>query len=149
MLATLGDLVDDIVVQLAGPINVATDTSSIILRRRGGSAANVAATAGVLGQPARFLGQVGTDAVGAAWVAELEAAGVDTQFVLMGDGNMHSPHNLPVVLLGSAAGAHKPGAHVRAKFDDPFMNLCLSVLDTVDVHLDQIGDSTGRQSLQG
>jgi hypothetical protein len=67
----------------------------------------------------------------------------------MGDGNMHSPHNLPVVLLGSAAGAHKPGAHVRAKFDDPFMNLCLSVLDTVDVHLDQIGDSTGRQSLQG
>lgn len=65
-----------------------------------------------------------------------------------GDGNMHSPHNLPVVLLGAAGGAHKPGAHVRAKFDDPFMNLCLSVLDTVDVHLDQLGDSTGRQSLQ-
>ena len=81
MLATLGDLVDDIVVQLAGPINVATDTSSIILRRRGGSAANVAATAGVLGQPVRFLGQVGADAVGAALVAELKAAGVDTQFV--------------------------------------------------------------------
>lgn len=65
----------------------------------------------------------------------------------MGDGNMHSPHNLPVVLLGSAGGAHKPGVHVRAKFDDPFMNLCLSVLDTVDVHLDAIGDSTGRQAI--
>jgi len=64
-----------------------------------------------------------------------------------GDGNMHSPHNLPVVLLGSAGGAHKPGAHVRATFDDPFMNLCLSVLDTVDVHIDQIGDSTGRQAI--
>ena len=78
MLATLGDLVDDIVVQLAGPINVATDTPSVISRRRGGSAANVAATAGVLGQPVRFLGQVGD---GAASVAELETVGVDTQFV--------------------------------------------------------------------
>ncbi|MEQ1897829.1 MAG: DUF1552 domain-containing protein [Vicinamibacterales bacterium] len=65
----------------------------------------------------------------------------------MGDGNMHSPHNLPVVLLGGAGGAHKPGAHVKAKFDDPFMNLCLTVLDKVDVHLDSIGDSTGRQTI--
>ena len=81
MLATLGDLVDDIVVQLAGPVNVGSDTSSVISRRRGGSAANVAATAGVLGCPTRFLGQVGTDPIGAALVAELEAAGADTQHV--------------------------------------------------------------------
>jgi sugar/nucleoside kinase (ribokinase family) len=81
VLATLGDLVDDIVVQLAGPINDATDTSSVISRRRGGSAANVAATAGVLGQPVRFLGQVGADAIGAVLVAELDTVGVDTRFV--------------------------------------------------------------------
>jgi len=65
----------------------------------------------------------------------------------MGDGNQHSPHNLPVVLLGSAGGTVKPGAHVRAKFDDPFMNLCLTALDKVDVHLDSLGDSTGRQAI--
>lgn len=81
MLATLGDLVDDVVVRLGGPINAAADTPSLITRRRGGSAANVAATAGVLGQPVRFIGQVGNDAVGAALIEELGAGGVDTQFV--------------------------------------------------------------------
>ena len=40
MLATLGDLVDDIVVHFGGPINVATDTPAIVSRRRGGSAAS-------------------------------------------------------------------------------------------------------------
>ena len=81
MLATLGDLIDDIVVRVAGPINIASDTSSIITRRRGGSAANVAAAAALLGRPVRFLGQVGADSIGTALVAELADAGVDTRFV--------------------------------------------------------------------
>jgi sugar/nucleoside kinase (ribokinase family) len=81
VLATLGDLIDDIVVRLDGPINVATDTASSITRRRGGSAANVAATGGLLGQRVRFLGQVGDDAIGAALIGELTAAGADTHFV--------------------------------------------------------------------
>ena len=62
----------------------------------------------------------------------------------MGDGNMHSPHNLPNVLVGSGCGQLKPGRHVRAPFDTPFMNLCLSLLDKLDVQLDSLGDSTGR-----
>ena len=62
----------------------------------------------------------------------------------MGDGNMHSPHNLPNVLVGSGSGRLRTGRHVRAKFDTPFMNLCLSLLDKLDVHLDSLGDSTGR-----
>jgi hypothetical protein len=62
----------------------------------------------------------------------------------MGDPDLHSPHNLPTVLVGSGWGQLKPGRHVRAKFDTPFMNLCLSLLDKVDVHLDSLGDSTGR-----
>ena len=57
----------------------------------------------------------------------------------MGDGDLHSPHNLPIVLAGSGCGALKPGRHVRAPFDTPFMNLCLSLLDKVDVHLEQPG----------
>ena len=62
----------------------------------------------------------------------------------MGDGNLHSPHNLPVVLAGSGAGTLQAGRHVRPAFDTPFMNLCLSLLDKFDVHLDSLGDSTGR-----
>ena len=115
MLATLGDLVDDIVVQLAGPINVATDTSSIILRRRGGSAANVAATAGVLGQPVRFLGQVGTDAVGAALVAELGAAGVDTQFV----HRSGSTGTIVVLVAPDAERSMLTDRRTCAELDDP------------------------------
>jgi hypothetical protein len=60
-----------------------------------------------------------------------------------GDGNLHSPHNLPVILAGSGSGTVKPGRHIRAPFDAPFMNLCLSLLDKCGVHLDSLGDSTG------
>jgi sugar/nucleoside kinase (ribokinase family) len=81
MLATLGDLVDDIVVRLDGPVRLATDTSARIERRRGGSAANVTATAARLGHRSRFLGQVGNDVVGRGLVAELAAVGVDVGFV--------------------------------------------------------------------
>jgi hypothetical protein len=62
----------------------------------------------------------------------------------MGDGDLHSPHNLPTVLVGSGNGQLKPGRHVRAKFDTPFMNLGLTLLDKMNVHLDSLGDSTGR-----
>ncbi len=81
MLLCLGDLIEDIVVALDSPIHVASDTTSRIVRRRGGSAANVAATAGVLGMPVRFIGQVGGDSIGAALVDELTTVGVDTTFV--------------------------------------------------------------------
>lgn len=77
MLATLGDLVDDIVVRLDGPVRLATDTTARIERRRGGSAANVTATAARLGHRSRFLGQVGDDVIGRGLVAELAAVGVD------------------------------------------------------------------------
>ncbi len=62
----------------------------------------------------------------------------------MGDGNMHSPHNLPVVVAGKASGRLKPAGHLKATFDTPFMNVALSVLDAVDVRLETLGDSTGR-----
>ncbi len=84
MLAALGDMVDDIVVRLGGEVNEASDTAARIVRRRGGSAANVAATAADLGHPARFLGQVGSDAIGKVLVDELGAAGVDVSCVRRG-----------------------------------------------------------------
>jgi sugar/nucleoside kinase (ribokinase family) len=84
VLACLGDLVEDVVVRLAGPVNVASDTHAQISRRRGGSAANVAAVAASLGCDARFLGQVGNDAIGTALLAELDEEGVDTAAVRRG-----------------------------------------------------------------
>lgn len=81
VLATLGDLIEDIAVRVARPVNVASDTTSVISRRRGGSAANVAETAALLGHSARFIGQVGTDPIGAALIADLSSSGVDVRFV--------------------------------------------------------------------
>lgn len=79
MLVTIGDLVEDVVVHLGGPINVASDTDVVVTRRRGGSAANMAATTARLGHPARFIGQVGDDATGDSVVADLRSEGVDVR----------------------------------------------------------------------
>lgn len=84
MLATLGDLVEDVVIRVADPVNVATDTAARIERRRGGSAANVAAIAAQLGHEVRFLGRVGSGPVGDALLAELAADGVDVSHVRRG-----------------------------------------------------------------
>jgi len=84
MLASLGDLVEDVIVRLDQPVNIASDTHAHISRRRGGSAANVAARAASLGFAARFLGQVGTDAIGTALIAELGDEGVDASMVRRG-----------------------------------------------------------------
>lgn len=77
MLGTVGDLVEDIVVHLGGPVNVASDTKAVVVRRRGGSAANMAVSAVRAGTPARFIGQVGDDAHGDVLIAALRAEGVD------------------------------------------------------------------------
>jgi hypothetical protein len=62
----------------------------------------------------------------------------------MGDGDLHSPHDLPIVLMGGGCGQLKGGRHIQAKLDTPLMNLGLSLLDKVGVELDSLGDSTGR-----
>jgi hypothetical protein len=62
----------------------------------------------------------------------------------MGNSNVHTPHNLPIALIGGACGQIKGNRLVKAKFDTPFMNFGLTLLDKVGVHLDAVGDSTGR-----
>jgi sugar/nucleoside kinase (ribokinase family) len=84
VLATVGDLVEDVVVRLGGPIQHGADTAASISRRRGGSAANVAAAAARSGRAARFIGQVGNDPIGTALIDELRADGVDTGAVRRG-----------------------------------------------------------------
>ena len=74
MLAVVGDLLEDIVVRIATTPALGTDTPATIERRRGGSAANVAAAAATAGAPVRFIGCVGADETGARLAGELEAA---------------------------------------------------------------------------
>lgn len=77
MIATLGDLVEDVVVWPAGPLRPGTDTPAGVHRRRGGSAANVAWMAARAGGTSRFIGSVGDDEIGTRLVGILEDAGVD------------------------------------------------------------------------
>ncbi len=80
MIATVGDLVEDIVVHLGGEVQSASDTQATVVRRRGGSAANMAVSVVRGGHPARFIGQVGNDGIGLALIDELRDAGVDVVF---------------------------------------------------------------------
>jgi hypothetical protein len=59
------------------------------------------------------------------------------------DSNSHAPVNIPFILAGGGAGNLKGGRHTRFK-DMPLANLHLTLLDQLGVHIDKIGDSTGR-----
>ena len=77
-LAVVGDLVEDVVVWLDGPLRPGSDAPARVFRCRGGSAANVAAVAAAR-VPTRLLTCVGADPLGDRLVAELTAAGVDVR----------------------------------------------------------------------
>ncbi|MCH2323351.1 MAG: DUF1552 domain-containing protein [Pseudomonadales bacterium] len=64
----------------------------------------------------------------------------------MGDGDHHTPYNLPVVLIGGGRGTLEGGRHLSYPMHTPFMNLGLSLLDKVGVEVASISDSTGRLS---
>ena len=61
----------------------------------------------------------------------------------IGDGDQHTPIDLPVAIVGGGCGKLQGGRHVRYPLNTPFMNLGLSLLEKVGVRVDRIGDSTG------
>jgi hypothetical protein len=61
----------------------------------------------------------------------------------MADSNSHSPIDIPLILAGGGAGHLKGGRHVRFR-NMPLANLHLTLLDQFGVHLERIGDSSGR-----
>lgn len=77
MLGAVGDLVEDVVVHLLESVHAASDTRSVVSRRRGGSAANVVEAACLARARARFIGQVGNDATGRWLTEQLEEVGAD------------------------------------------------------------------------
>ena len=88
MLCTIGDLIEDVVVWLnteqRNQLNIGSDTDSVIVRTRGGSAANVAMFGALTGTPSRFIGQVGNDKLGEQLCASLRESGVDVCTVANG-----------------------------------------------------------------
>lgn len=59
------------------------------------------------------------------------------------DGNRHSHHDLPVLLSGGGCGTVQGGRHIQYPKETPINNLWLSMLNRMDVNLQQLGDSTG------
>jgi hypothetical protein len=61
-----------------------------------------------------------------------------------GDGNAHTHHDLPTVLLGGGCGQIKGGRHLRYAKDTPLNNLFLNLMDKAGMPVDKFGDSTGQ-----
>lgn len=76
VIVCLGDLVEDVVIEPSASLRRGTDTAARIVRRRGGSAANVACNVVAAGGRARFVGAVGADPLGTALLGAMEQAGV-------------------------------------------------------------------------
>ena len=60
------------------------------------------------------------------------------------DGNAHTHHDLPLVLIGGAAGQVKGGRHIRYAPETPMNNLLLTMLDKAGVPAESLGDATGK-----
>ena len=65
----------------------------------------------------------------------------------LSDGNLHVHNDLPILLVGGGAGQIKGGRHLRYPDDTPTANLFLTLLDKLEIPLENFGDSTGRLEL--
>ena len=65
----------------------------------------------------------------------------------MTDSNAHSPDNLPILLVGGAAGQIKGGRHLRYSEGTPLANLHLTLLDKLGVPVEKIGNSVAPLAL--
>lgn len=61
----------------------------------------------------------------------------------MGDSQNHDHSTLPAVLAGGASGKMTGGMHQRVDNDTPMSNLLVTMLDKLDVPVDEFADSNG------
>ena len=57
------------------------------------------------------------------------------------DGNRHTHHDLPVLLVGRGCGSVHTGRHMRYPSETPMNNLFLAMLERVGVKMETLGDS--------
>lgn len=60
------------------------------------------------------------------------------------DGDRHNHDDLPILFAGKAGGRVQSGRHIRYEHNTPMSNLFVSMLDSVGVPGETIGDSTGK-----
>jgi hypothetical protein len=69
----------------------------------------------------------------------------------LSDGNMHVTKNLPIAIVGGPEGGgigpFRGGRHLRYPMDTPMTNLYLTMLATLGVNVNALGDSTGKLDL--
>jgi hypothetical protein len=65
----------------------------------------------------------------------------------MSNGNQHTHDNLPILLVGGAAGRLKGDRHIKMKPGTPLSNLMITLLDKAGVPTDHFGESSGRIEL--
>jgi hypothetical protein len=79
-----------------------------------------------------------------------EAGGnlLDHSLVLYGssisNGNLHTHHDLPIVLAGGGGGEVKGNRHIVYPKDTPLNNLLLGMLEKAGAPVEKFGDSTGK-----
>lgn len=73
---------------------------------------------------------------------------LDNSLVMYGssisDGNLHTHHDLPIVVAGGGGGQVKGNRHVMYPKETPLNNLLLSMLEHAGVPAEKLGDSTGK-----
>lgn len=83
-----------------------------------------------------------------AGMREGEKSVLDNSMIVLGaalrDGNKHDPHNLPIIVAGSAAGRLQTGRHLEFPKDTPLSNLWLTLLEAFGAPVPSFSDSTGR-----
>jgi len=65
----------------------------------------------------------------------------------MSNGNLHTHDNLPILLVGGAAGRLKGDRHIKMKANTPLSNVMMTILDKAGVSTDHFGESSGRIEL--
>jgi len=64
----------------------------------------------------------------------------------LNDGNRHNHEDLPTLLVGRGGNAFKPGRRIVSRRETPMSNLFLTMMDRMNVPVENFGDSTGRLS---
>jgi hypothetical protein len=80
-------------------------------------------------------------------IREGERSLLDNSMILYGsgiaDGNSHQHHDLPIMMLGSAGGRIETGRYLRCRERTPLTNLYCSMLNRMEIQVDQFSDSNG------